>query len=145
MKWRKLWLCLPPTLTAGIDHGITLWFQPPDYWAGNYAKADEACPPAEWLMKLHPLANEVGLLAWLLLVWGLVLVLPRLAGLAMCLCVTIGHTWGASSWLSVKLDEPYWFNIALCIVSGALLALALEAAGVKERRPAALDEGTRDW
>jgi hypothetical protein len=132
MPWRKLWLCLPPTLLALMDHGITLWFQPPEYWAGDYSTAQEANPHAAWLMQRHPLANEVGFAAYLALVCVLTVKLPRRLGQMLSLGVTIGHTWGTTTWLPDRVQGDYWLSIALCAFAAVVVVLSWSAA--EERR-----------
>jgi hypothetical protein len=129
MHWRKLWLCLPPTLLALLDHALTLFFQPDTYWAGDFSTAKEANPHASWLMQTHPIAIEVGFVAWLALVWSLILILPRRLALALSLGVTMGHTMGTASWLPGRVPAAYWLSVALCSASAVLVVLAWDVAG----------------
>jgi len=113
-----------------FDYALTMWFQDPAYWAGDYKKALEANPLFSRLMEIHPLLFfGAGALVWTLFFGWLLLNLPRLAARCVCLCLTIGHTWGASSWLTMRVEDYYWVNIALSIFCGVLLTLSLEAAG----------------
>jgi len=139
MTRRKLWLCVPPTLLGSVDHAVTLWFQPEAYWAGDYSQAREANALLEGLMHHHPLVFEAGVAVWLVGLWTLLLVLPRLPSVMLCTCVTIGHTWGASSWLGdvreacdLSDGHLYWLTVALCILSGIVLTVAVEASRDKE-------------
>jgi hypothetical protein len=129
MAWRKLWLCLPPVLLGLVDDGITLWFQRSEYWAGDYSAALEANPHAFWLMQRHPLVYQVAFVAYLAVVCVLTLKLPRRLSLILSLGVTIGHTWGATTWLPERVPEDYWISIALCALAAILVVLSWEAAG----------------
>jgi hypothetical protein len=129
MAGRKLWLCVPPVLLALVDHWLTLRFQPKEYWAGDYAAAQEANPHAAWLMQQHPLLNEVGFAVYLTLVCALILKLPRRFSLMLSLGMTIGHTWGATTWLPDRVSHDYWLSVALCALAGIVVVLTWDAAG----------------
>jgi hypothetical protein len=122
----RLWLCLPPVALCLIDHALTMGSQPAAYWAGDYAAAREANEGLCWLMRQHPLAIHAALFAWLGLVGALVLALPRRPALLLALAVTIGHTFGAATWLHHTVTAGYWLAIGLCLVSAALVVVAVE-------------------
>ena len=130
MSWRKLWLCLPPVLMGFVDMGVTMWFQEPEYWAGDYSAALEANPHAAWLMQRHPLANAVGFVAYLVVVCVLTLKLPRRPSLIVSLGATIGHTWGTTTWLPNRVPEDYWVSILVCVLAGLIVVLCWQAAGI---------------
>jgi len=128
---RKLWLCLPPTVLCLIDHMVTLWFQPAEYWRGSYGAAQEMNPQFLWLLQLHPLAGEAGLVGWVLFFCGLIAALPWRAALLFSLALTFGHTWGAGTWISYHLlPLGYWLTLGLCLLSAVLVVMSIEGAGL---------------
>jgi hypothetical protein len=126
---RRWWLCVPPFLFGLVDHAITLWYQPAQYWSGDYMMACEANPLFEWLMQIHPLAFEAGSLGWVILFGMLILKLPRILARMTSLCLTVGHTFGAASWLTWCGEDYYWINIGMAVACGAVVSLCFEAAG----------------
>src|SRR5687768_9582319 len=122
MPTPKLWLCVPPVALCLIDHTVTMTYQPASYWAGDYATAREANEGLCWLMRQHPLAINVAFVGWLGLIAGVVLALPRRPALLVALTVTIGHTFGAGTWLHYHEAAGYWLSLGLCLLSAALVA-----------------------
>jgi hypothetical protein len=131
MRNRKLWLCLPPTVLFLIDHTATMWFQPAQYWGGNFAEAQESSPPYLWLLQQHPLAGGAGAVGYVLVFWSLIVMLPWRLALLCSLALTLGHTWGAGTWITYHIDPGgYWLTIGLCLVAACLVIFAGERAGV---------------
>ncbi len=52
-----------PAIVCLLDCVLTLYGQPPSYWAGQYHQAVEYNPPFLWLLRLHPLAFSIVALA----------------------------------------------------------------------------------
>jgi hypothetical protein len=130
MRNRKLWLCMPATVLFLIDHTATLWFQPVQYWRGNYAEAQENCPPYLWLLQQHPLAGGAGAVGYVLAFWSLIVMLPWRLALLCSLALTLGHTWGAGTWIAYNVPLGYWLTIGLCLFAAFLVVFAGERAGV---------------
>jgi hypothetical protein len=95
---RLFGLCLPPATAASLDAALTLRGQSAEYWAGNYAQVNELSPTFHHLLAYHPLAFVAGFLGWMFIFAAMILLLPRTLALAMSLAVSIGHTWGATTW-----------------------------------------------
>jgi hypothetical protein len=128
---RKLWLCLPATVLCLIDHSLTMWFQPAEYWNGSYMAAQEMNPQFLWLLQQHPLAGEAGLVGYVLVFCGLIVALPWRLALVASLALTLGHTWGAGTWIGYHvIPHGYWLTICLCVFSAILVVIALEQAGL---------------
>lgn len=119
---RFLALCLPPVLVWSIDCGLTLAGQSEAYWAGGRARQtdgvtslheypatiNEVNPTSRMLLAWHPLAYIAGTVLGMLLLCALLLLLPSALALLTCLAATLGHTWGAMTWIS---RYPYGFQI----------------------------------
>jgi hypothetical protein len=56
----------------------------------------------------------------------MILLLPRTLALAMSLAVTIGHTWGATTWLLYRFHYGYQACEALFVLTALVLALGIE-------------------
>ena len=127
-KRQRLWLCLPPWAACTLDQLLTLWGQPTHYWDVSYDYALEASPPFNWLLRQHPLAFEAGIAAWVLLFTAVIVVLPLRLARATSLAIVIGHGWGASTWLTIRISHGYWLAIALFIAAGLLTSCCWERA-----------------
>jgi len=99
IRRRCVGLCLLPILMSGLDNGLTLWRQPTEYWAGDYAKAKEGNRWYYHLMAHHPLTFVAWEAASALLIAGIILLAPQTAALAISIACTIGYMIGASTWL----------------------------------------------
>jgi hypothetical protein len=98
----RAWLCVVPAALIALDVGLTLAGQPPEYWQGHYAAAEELNPPACWVLQQHPLLFAAGGLLWVAVVSAALLLLPRGWARATALAVVFGHTVGAASWLALR-------------------------------------------
>ncbi len=121
---RRLWLCVAPAVFTLLDQTLTLAGQAPEYWAGNFAYVNEGSPHGHWALAQHPLVFELGILLWVALFGAAIVLLPRLPALIVSLAVTMGHAWGASTWLGDFLG--YWGCIALFFAAAALVVFTWE-------------------
>jgi hypothetical protein len=129
---RQFWLCIPPTVLCLLDQGLTLWYQPAEYWAGDYSIANEASPPMRWLLQQHPLAFEAGALVWNVLFCGVLCLLPQRAAMTVCIALVLGHTWGASTWIANFVPFGYWVTIGLFLASAILIVATWERYSAAE-------------
>jgi hypothetical protein len=123
---RLFGLCLSPAAAATLDAALTLRGQSAEYWAGNYAGVNELSPTFHHLLAYHPLAFVAGFLAWLLIFGTMILLLPRMLALAISLAVTIGHTWGATTWLLHRFHYGYQACEALFVLIARVSAVGIE-------------------
>lgn len=122
MNARHLLLFVAPTVLFLIDLSLTLTGQLPDYWAGDYQLVRELSPEANRVLSYGPWAIGPAVLLWLSMVAGLLVLLPRFWALAFSAAVTIGHCVGATSWIVWRHAYGYQLSMALCVVTGILLA-----------------------
>jgi hypothetical protein len=119
-------LCLPPAAAASLDAALTLRGQSAEYWAGKYARVNELSPTFHHLLAYHPLAFVAGFLGWALIFTTVILLLPRTLALAMSLAVTLGHTWGATTWLLHRFHYGYQACEALFVLTALVSALGID-------------------
>jgi hypothetical protein len=100
---RLVGLGLPCLLTWVLDVGLTLHGQPPEYWAGDYARTTEGAAFYRRLYALHPAAGAGGQLLWMGAVAGLVVLLPETCAVVVALAAAFGNTLGASTWVTAAL------------------------------------------
>jgi len=122
----KLWLVVAPLAVLALDVALTLIGQGPGYWGGNYHLANEASPPGHWLLTRHPVAFIAAMAAWAALLCLVMWALPVRLTKTVSLALTIGHTWGAASWLPRVVSVEYWSTIALFVVAAAAVVLTWE-------------------
>jgi len=123
---KRLWLCVPPLLLCMLDQLLTLWGQSERYWDGSYEFALEVSPPFNWLLQQHPLAFEAGIIVWILLFCLVIVTLPLRLAMTTSIAIMIGHTWGASSWLTMLVTHGYWMAIALFVATAFTITVCWE-------------------
>jgi hypothetical protein len=126
-KARFLGLCGPPLLFAVLDGVLTVAGQSVAYWANPLA-VNEANPVFAALLQLHPAAFAVGLVAWLVILTGMILSLPRTAALVLSITITFGHTIGSGSWLFNHFDLGYQLANGYYLLSACVLGLGIRYA-----------------
>jgi hypothetical protein len=119
-------LCLTPFVVCMFDQGITLWYQSDWYWRVHYHYAVEGNPHGRWLLQWHPLAFVAGVCAWAAVFTAAILVLPGRAAVTTALAVTIGHVWGAGTWILHRSPHGYWLCLALVTAASMLTVLGWE-------------------
>jgi hypothetical protein len=97
---------MPFLIVMIVDGCLTLAGQSSDYWKSNYAHVSEGTPVFANLLRTHPAAFIAGLLSIGAVMSVLVLLLPRILAMTMSLAATIGHTYGATTWLA------YYFRVS---------------------------------
>ena len=122
---RLLGLCIPPVMFAALDGALTLTGQSAAYWAGNYGRVNELSPTFNHLLSYHPLAFAAGLLAWMLVFCGMILLMPQTLALTTSIAVTVGHTRGATSWLLYRFDYHYQASLGLFLAMALILAVGI--------------------
>jgi hypothetical protein len=92
-------LLIPPLFLIVCDWALTLWFQSNKYWNGGYEHFREAHPVGQLLVGSHPLAFTVGIFFWMLIIWLILHMLPLRGAVIVSLAITMGHAYGASTWV----------------------------------------------
>jgi len=96
LSWRLLFL---PFLLAAFDAIATLYYQPGDYWNGNFGDASDGNPFVLLALRIHPLLMVPGTAGWLLFVWFLLCQTAAWIALRSYVVLLIGHTIGGCGWL----------------------------------------------
>ena len=143
---RLLGLCLPAVLVWSVDCALTLCGQSESYWAGsrvrhtdginsmhNYSGlVNEVSPTSHYLLTLHPLAYVAGTVLAMLVLCSLIMLLPPTLALTTCLAATLGHTWGATTWLS-RFQYGYQIGNGFFLFVAAILAVGMQTWYAKAR------------
>jgi len=124
---RRFGLCAAPLLLFLVDISLTLWGQPADYWAGDYAAAREGSPEVRRVMQFHPALLFAMIAVWMGVIVLLVQLLPRLPAELFSVSTVIAHTACASHWLNFHFAFAYQLTIALSITAACLVVLSLRA------------------
>jgi hypothetical protein len=85
-----------------VDGCLTLAGQPSDYWTSNYTRVQEGSAVFATLLRTHPVAFITGVLFHGAVLSVLVLLLPQMLAMTTSLATTIGHTYGATTWLGPR-------------------------------------------
>lgn len=132
----RLALCLPPVLVWSFDCALTLSGQSEADWVGSRApdiegtaplhsypaRVNEVNPASRSLLTWHPLAYIAETVLLMLMLCSLILFFPSSLALRTCLAATIGHTWGATTWIT---RFQYGFQIGNGFVLFVAVLLAL--------------------
>jgi hypothetical protein len=105
LRFRSVWLLVPPILLCCLDLGLTLYGQSDAYWSGNYGHVDELSPSFGRSLALHPLAFVATGLAWVSIFSSLISILPEKLAMMLSICVVMGHMTGAASWLAYRFGS----------------------------------------
>jgi hypothetical protein len=136
---RLLGLCLPAVLVWSFDCTLTLCGQSEAYWAGSGARhtdgitslhhysasVNEVAPTSRYLLTVHPLAFVAGSVLAMLVLCSLIMLLPPSLAVMTCLAATLGHTWGATTWLS-RLQYGYQIGNGFFLVVAVILAAGMQ-------------------
>jgi hypothetical protein len=114
-----------------VDGCATLAGQSAEYWSGSYDRVNEWSMTFNDLLRFHPAALVGGLLVEGALLSTLILLLPRLVAMFTSLTVTMGHTWGAMTWLIYI----FRFSYAQCQLFVCCVALVLTVCLTKGWNP----------
>lgn len=121
LRHRFLGLCLPPMAFCVLDAILTLAGQSSAYWAGNYNHVYEVSPTFNHLLATHPLAFVLGILAWMLVFSGIILLLPDTLSLIVSIAVTFGHMLGALTWQLWEFRYGYQAANGLVLLAAVVL------------------------
>ncbi len=114
MKKKEKLLSLIPALWACLcDTIITIAGQAKEYWDGNLNMANEGNPIGNFMMRNHVSGIFVVCGIWIILIAILGYYLPRKISRIFLLFVLIVHSWGASSWFSIKFG--FWSVIVFIL------------------------------
>lgn len=133
VQWhrRLLGLGLPCLMPWALDVALTLHGQPPEYWAGHYARTTEGGAFYRRLYESHPAAGVGGHFLFLGLIGALLVLLPERPAVVLALAGAFGSTWGASSWIERYLvTQAAWGSSAAVNWYQASNALFLGTAAV---------------
>ena len=122
---RLLGLCLPPLLFCLLDASVTLLGQSAAYWAGDYLRVNEGSPTFNHLLQIHPLVYVAGIVVWIAIFVGIILLSPDILALIFSIAVTFGHAAGAATWLLWQFHYAYQAVNGLLLVSAVLLGLGI--------------------
>lgn len=123
---RRLGMVLPFLLAFLLDWSLTLYGQTAEYWAGNYACANETSPFFRGLFMIHPLAAIAGQLVWVGLILELLVLLPEFLAMILFILVVFGHMMGAYSWMILDITVgTYQFGMVTNLATALLLGLGL--------------------
>ncbi len=107
---------------ALVDLALTLLGQTSGYWAGDYGAVLETNPAARLLLEIHPVALVVAFVPYLATMVVLILRLRSDAARALALVFTLGHAFGASTWL-LRLPGGIVCCVAIWLVARVLYGL----------------------
>ncbi len=107
-----------PFVLSLLDMGVTLFYQPAAYWAGDRSAAVEANPIVWLALRGHPLWLVPGFIGWYALFWFLIFRTPAWIGLRFAVFLVIGHTWAIAGWW-LRYAESGW------MLAGALVSLVV--------------------
>jgi hypothetical protein len=134
-EWRRLvGLGLPCLLTWAVDVGLTLDGQPPEYWAGDYARTTEGAAFHRRLYARHPAAGVAGQALWLGVAAGLLVLLPETPAVVVALAAVFGNTFGAATWVTAHLvasaawrspGPVTWYQASCGLFLGAAVAAGI--------------------
>jgi hypothetical protein len=134
---RLLGLCLAPVLVWSADCTLTLCGQSRAYWGGTdpritdgvtsllhySASVSELAPTSRYLLTVHPLAFLGGTVLEIVVLCLLMLLLPPRLALVISLAATLGHTWGATTWLTgfhhrYQVGNGFFLFVAVILAAG---------------------------
>jgi energy-coupling factor transporter transmembrane protein EcfT len=113
-----------------FDVWATMYFQPQDYWQVSYELTTEMSPIGMILMRIHPAAFLVFMLAYIIVVTLLVFWLPVPWNRIIALALVVGHTAGVYSWVR---HRSYWAVIGIFIVVAAITVYSWQRAEMLSR------------
>ena len=115
-------LAVAPITMASIDFILTLLGQAGEYWAGDYQAVLEANPVARVLLETHPAALILAFVPYLATIAVLICRLRVDLARSMALLVTLGHSFGTSTWL-LRLPGGILYCVLAWIAARLLWAL----------------------
>ena len=117
-KKQKLLALIPALWASLFDTVITIAGQSKEYWNGNLNMANEGNPIGNFMMKSHVSGIFIVCGLWLILIGVLGYYLPRKISRIFLLFVLMAHSWGASTWISMKFG--FWPIIVFSLFNSIL-------------------------
>ena len=130
-KKEKLLALIPALWAALFDTIITITGQSAEYWNGNLDMANEGNPIGNFMMRNHVSGIFIVCGLWLILIGILGYYLPRKVSRVFLLFVLMAHSWGASTWISMKFG--FW-PIIIFILFNSILFYAIDDI-IDKRKP----------
>ena len=124
MKSPRYWLCLPPVVLVLIDHLLTVFHQPAEYWQGDRGHTFEQNDIVNLAMNAHPMLFLLIPLVWMSLFTLLIVKLPRTLSVWLACAITIGHTLGSWSWVGLHLN--FTLSLAVFLVPSFLISIGIK-------------------
>jgi hypothetical protein len=109
---------------------VTLLFQPPAYWAGQFDKVNEGSPIDHWMLAQHPLVFVTWVASWITAFSVVLRYLPTRVSLTIALLLILGNASGANSWLMLRLPSGFWIGYGMFVLIAALVIVTWGKAGV---------------
>ena len=114
-----------PILLTCLDDYLTLAGQSHEFWAGNYAQANEGDPIFYRLLTYHPLAYVGGEAALALVFCGMILLMPQTLAMTISIAFALGHMYGASTWLLAHYRYGHELFCGLTLLTAFGMAVAI--------------------
>ena len=106
---------------ALVDLTLTLFGQPSAYWAGDCGAVLESNPVARVLLTVHPAVMVAAFVPYLAAITFFILRSRTDRSRSLSLVFTLGHTFGASTWL-LRLPGGVAYCIAIWLIARVLFA-----------------------
>jgi len=133
------WKYLSPVAFTCLDAGLTLFGQPTAYWL-DYSNAMEMAPQFSFLLQIHPLVFVAGIGAWILAYTLLIRFTPTWPSLVVSLTFTLGHAFGAATWLLYFYRLNYFFLFLFFPLLAAIVILVVKKEEWPKEELKAADE-----
>jgi len=134
----RFWTLVPALAMILFDLGITLYFQPPEYWRGNYVLTTDKSPVGLFLLSIHPAAFLMFMVIYVSVVVATIIWLPIPWNRIVALAIVVGHSAGVYSWMETR---NYWAVIAIFLVIAAITVFAWQRAEFISRYSVPVFEG----
>jgi hypothetical protein len=115
---QKLVALIPALWASFFDSTITIVHQSNEYWNGNLNMANEGNPIGNFMMKNHVSGIFIICGIWIILIGILGYYLPKKIARVFLLFALIAHSYGASTWISMKYG--FWFVLLFILFNSIL-------------------------
>jgi hypothetical protein len=134
----RFWTLLPAIAMILFDLGLTIIFQPREYWQGSYGLTTEKSPIGVFLLSIHPAVFLIVMLIYIGIVTLLIFQLPIPWNRIIALALVVGHTAGVYSWIR---SRNYWAVIVIFLAIAAVTVFAWQRADLLSRSSVPIFEG----
>ena len=124
MRRYRLWLCVPVVIMVALDHGLTLWGQSAEYWAGDYTQVNEASEALAGELRIHLLAFVMTSIALTLFWCTIILLVPKRAAMVIALTLAQANSFGAGTWVVRHFPDPGGVLFFLFLLPSILVMIA---------------------